>query len=280
MFAAKVLVGFAVLVTVVVGWRWGDQWLRDYAAERHGEAVTAEHVVLGDTGRIPALAVEQLQQFVAEQVSADPLDGESLRYAALELEQHPLVRRLHQVRRVAGGQVIVEATYRQPTAMIESDGVFNVVDAEGVRLPLLYLPHRAESLDLPLIVGVGANASPVGEVWPGRDVQAGLALVQMLRDEPFAEQIRAYDVSQSDGRGRLRLVLHTTTGGLVRWGLPPGQEQTVEPEAMTKIHWLRHVDDRRGSIDAGGKVVDVYGAGPQISQPSLTDEPASAYTSG
>ncbi|MFA9477284.1 cell division protein FtsQ/DivIB [Phycisphaerales bacterium AB-hyl4] len=281
-FAAKVLVGFAVLVTLVVGWRWSETWLREYVKEEHGQAVAAEDVLLGDTGRIPMLAVEQLQEFVAEHVTGDPLDGESLRVAARLLERDAWVRELRQLRRLSGGRVLVEAEYRQPMAMIEDGGVYHVVDGEGIRLPALYMTQRTD-VDLPLIVGVASGPGPVGEVWPGRDVQAGLALVSMLEHEAFADQIRAYDVSGRDPRGRLRLSLWTTGGGVVRWGLPPGEEPGIETRAAEKVLRLREVDERRGAIDAGGKVVDVYGATTtiQVSQPVPSGgEPMSAYTLG
>ena len=48
---------------------------------------------------------------------------------------------------------------------------------------------------------------------------------------------------------------------MIRWGLPPGDEQTIEPDASVKKQWLANVyKTYRGSVDAGGKVVDVYGA--------------------
>ena len=68
-------------------------------------------------------------------------------------------------------------------------------------------------------------------------------------------------MSERDSQNRIRLVLKTRTG-MVRWGLPPGQEQPIESDASVKKQWLATVcKTYRGQVDAGGKIVDVYGAG-------------------
>ena len=89
--------------------------------------------------------------------------------------------------------------------------------------------------------------------------RAGLRLAALIEGEPYADQVVAYDVSDRDALGRLRLRL-LTEAGMVRWGLPPGDERGLEPDSETKRRWLSSVDRRRGSIDAGGRIVDVNGA--------------------
>ncbi|MEX0744987.1 MAG: hypothetical protein WD118_05245 [Phycisphaeraceae bacterium] len=283
-FAAKVLVSFAVLVTLVVGWRYGERALMDYASARHAQTVEPEQVELVDAPLSP-LARERLQRLVAGEVSADPLDGLGLQAAAAALRAEPWVRELHQVRRVAGGRVIVEADYREPMAVVQGRDGYHLVDETAVRLPGLYARHQLDDLrerGVPLIVGAASAPGPEGTRWPGDDVRAGLALVQELRDEAFLDQIVAYDSADRDAAGRLRLSLHATGGGVVRWGLPPGQEQGIDVPAAVKIDRLRQLHSKPGgAIDAGGKIVEIHGAGINLVNPAMTGgEPLNVYTSG
>jgi len=188
--------------------------------------------------------------------------------AALALAQDPWINRVRQVQRWADGRITVEADYRQPIALVATRDGYRLTDAIGVVLPGLYLEHQIDQLNLPVITGVLERTPATGQAWQSQDVAAGLSLVQTLADEPYADQIQRYDVSHRDARGRVRLVLHTATG-MVRWGLPPGLEQSIEPTAQVKRSWLRHVAQTRGTIDAGGKVVDVYGARIAVYQPDF-----------
>ena len=165
-------------------------------------------------------------------------------------------------------------------AVIEARDGYHLVSPDGVRLPGLYRAEQLRLLNVPAIVGVNSAPPQTGRVWPGSDVQAGLALVRHLAGEPWTSQIEAIDVGRRDSRNRLRLVIHTDDGQ-VRWGLPPGQAQPVEPSARTKLQWLRRVAQRHdGQIDAGGKVVHLYGATVQVSQPELDNTQGRAHRIG
>ena len=121
-----------------------------------------------------------------------------------------------------------------------------------------------------LVVVTGVSSSPPavpGKVWPGADVQAGLSLVRLLSGESYMDKIHSFDVGQRDERGRLRLGLHTADG-TVRWGLPPGQEHAIEPDAQVKLGWLRQLAQRDAGLSTGGQIIDIYGpAVPGVRQP-------------
>src|SRR5690606_32821381 len=152
------------------------------------------------------------------------------------------------------------ATYRQPAAFVEQNGLCYLIDTQGVRLPGVYQLQQASQLPLPTLRGVVADASLEGQLWPGRDVQAGLKLIAELSGEPYRSQVEAIDVSARDSRGRIHMAILTGQGGVTRWGLTPGQEQSVEPSAATKRAWLAQLVRETGYIDAGGKQVDLYRA--------------------
>jgi len=163
------------------------------------------------------------------------------------------------VQRLEGGRVKVIAAYREPLAVVESEQGYYIVDSQGVRLPGLYGREQVERMSLPRIVGVASDPPRrAGESWPAQDLQAGLSLVQLLAAEPYLYQIEAFDVSERDARGRIRLVLRTRQGAVI-WGLPPGQEHAIEPSAPVKLDRLRLLVQKKGSIDAGGRVVEIYG---------------------
>jgi len=182
-----------------------------------------------------------------------------LHAAAERLAEHPWVREVERVARRPGGRLEITARYREPVAAVEARDGYHLVDAEGVRLSGLYLPHQVAQLQLPLIEGVRRAPREAGQRWDDTGLAGGLALLGWLAPEPYFDQVRAIDVSGRDGRDRVRLALETEGGGRVRWGLPPGREQQLEPPAKQKIQWLRDLHAKRGAIDAGGKIVELYG---------------------
>lgn len=288
MLAVKVLGTFLVLVTVCIGWRFGERALMQYASTKHHVDLTPTHVVLENAPQWMAEPIkEELKTFIAQHVTGDPLDGQSLRNTLRLLETNTpdyeiciWVRDVQQIRRLASGKIIVGANYREPVAVVEARDGYHLTDAQGVHLPGLYFRHQIDKLGLPLIVGVASAPPTRGETWPGLDVQAGLSLVQVISQQSFMHQVRAIDVSHRDNRGRMRLVLHTARG-MIRWGLPPGDERTIEPDAQVKLDWLHRVAQaNQGAIDAGGKIVDVYGATVQVSQPMIEDNQGITYTFG
>jgi len=265
----KVLGVISCVACCVVVWYYTERQLSAYASV-HGYALTPQRRVelINAPSWMSKMLEMDLSQLVLDQAGGDPMDRHGLERAGAELAANPWVERVDRIWRLAHGRVMVLAQYREPMAVIQGANGYHLVDARGIRLPGLYLNHQLEQLDLPLIVGVTALPSAEGRVWPGGDLQAGLSLQAMLADEPYKDQIRSYDVSGRDTRGRVHLVLHTD-GGMVRWGLPPGHEQQIEPDAATKKSRLAWVNRQRGSIDAGGKVVDLFGAAVFVHRSSV-----------
>lgn len=265
--ALQMLALMALVLGGWAGWRKAEASLTGYVKEHQTRNIGIKDVVLADKPRwLSAKLSQDLAAIIAAHVTGDPLDHASLEKAAMALNSNPWVRRVARVQRFTDGKIHVWAQYREPIAMVETDDGCRLVDAEGVRLPGLYKTGQAQQIGLPTIVGVSGPPQREGYLWPGDDLKAGLSLVQLLQGEPYLSQIRAFDVSGRDQRGRIRLVLKTRNG-MVRWGLPPGQEKPIEPEAETKKEWLTTVYKRQGLIDAGGKTVDVYGAAVFIHQP-------------
>lgn len=278
----RVLLAVTAVVIAVLGWRWSEQSLRRYASAHRSVPVESESVDLSPRPSwMSDMLASDLRSLVAREVDADPMASVGLHRAARALENSPWVQQVLQIHRPAGDRVTVRAEYRRPVALIEVPDGYRLVDGQGVCLPGLYLEHQIDSLRLPVLIGVTGRAPRAGEKWSGSAVGGGLALVRLIEAEPYIDQVRAIDLGRRDTRGRMRLALCTRGGGVVRWGLPPGQEQSIESNAATKKQRLLEIYRRRGSIDGGGKVVDIFGADVFIHHMDLTrsDEPRSiGYT--
>jgi len=245
-------------------------------SERRSQAPEDRVIIARAPATMSPLLAQRIRSLVAELAGDDPLDQASLQVAHTALSQSPWVRQVYQLRRGSAGRIIVHAAFREPVAVVLALDGYHLVDAEGVRLPGVYRADQLNYLALPVITGVTHAPPPEGAVWPGDELQAGLDLAQLIEGEGYAPQVASYDVSDRDALGRLRLRL-ITERGMVRWGLPPGDERGLEPTSATKLRWLSSVNRRRGSIDAGGKVVDVYGAAVYVYDwASASDRPVAA----
>ena len=277
LFGLRVLLSVLTVVAAVFGWQWSERALADYVSTHRNATVTVESVTLASAPSwMSPMLHDELQSLVAKEVGDDPLSGFDLRRAGSALAADPWVARVGRIQRIPGGQLVVHADYRQPVALVQVGDGYHLVDSQGVRLPGLYLEHQLDRLNMPVLTGVDAAAPAAGQEWRGADLHGGLALVRLLAPEPYMNQIRAIDLGQRDSRGRARLVLWTRSGGMVRWGLPPGREQSIEPDAATKKQRLAELYRRRRQIDAGGRAVDIFGASVFIHQdfPIIGDQAA------
>lgn len=252
---------FVLSVAMVAGWWRVQKSLVSYVGQSQASVITPQQVQMVN---IPSWMNPQvhvnLQILAANQINSSPLDVKSLHSAYLALSQNAWVQKVQRVERVSSQEVRVSAIYRQPAAFIEQGEHCYLIDTQGVRLPGVYQTQQASLLPLTVLRGVGTVPCLEGLQWPGQDVQAGLSLIAELSNEPYRRQMEAIDVSGRDSRGRIHLAILTGQGGVVRWGLPPGQEQSIEPAAATKRSWLTQLVRENGQIDAGGKMVDLYRA--------------------
>lgn len=263
----QLLMGLVVIIALAgLAWGWiaAERYLKNYITQTRGQAVQPDQVVLVDQPAWMSETVSaELRSLVSQQMSGQPFDPASLSRVAQVLTQVPWVQTVKQVSRRPNGQIAVEAVYRQPVAVVEGRDGYHLVDAQAIRLPGLYQREQVASLPVPLVVGVKSAPPPQpGMVWRGSDVQAGLALSQLLNDQPFADQILAFDVTGRDAQGRVRLAL-ITEAGRVEWGYPPGKEMTMEPTPQVKtqrLMWIANQPASRGKIDGGGKHLDISGA--------------------
>jgi hypothetical protein len=202
------------------------------------------------------LALADLHNAVAGLLNADWTDEALCQRIAERVSRVGWIARLNHVRRTSDARFEVSAVYRMPLAMIQRGTEFFLVDREAYRLPGQYRHDPAWYL----IQGVGAPPPEPGRPWPGDDIHAGLALLQLLVNEPYAHQITAVLVDNFNGRlNRLASHIELATdraGGRIRWGSAPGRE-FEENKPANKLAILRANFTATGRCDANYPIIDV-----------------------
>lgn len=277
LMALKVLGLLAVVVAAVFAWHWGRQSLMAYV-RRHGvQALTGADVRLMDVPTwMSQFVVADLCEVIVSEAGAPDFTRESLQRAMSAVAASPWVRKVNWLRRV-GQEVWLSAEYRRPLALVESRGDYLLIDEQGDRLPGEYTQSQVKAVGLPVLLGVKAPPPAPGRRWPGEDVKAGVDVLALLRGQAFASQVKAVQVR--DTAGQIRPVLLTGDGGgMVFWGRAPGQERPVEVDAQVKLSRLAAVYEQRGSIDAGGKQVYIYGPAVFVGPQTATVDRGVDYT--
>lgn len=197
----------------------------------------------------------------------DLLDPQLARRVAERLQQQTWVRRVVRVTKLSTGLVQVHCVFRPPAGWVQQGEWADLVDDQGVRLPLRaplgrldeFRPTRPACPALILVTGVSASQPGVGQLWPGPDLQAGLRVIALLTHCRWREQVRAVSVANYGGRrdpsaAHILLLLEDSE---IRWGRAPGEEMGVEIPAADKIALLQGLYTAHGRIDAGRSHVDV-----------------------
>jgi len=210
------------------------------------------------------------------------------------------VRQVRSVRKYvrAGGTegvIDVRCDYRRPVACVETTSGFAAatdrdvyVDADGVRLPHADVPkyavrftgmdgrHHEETfassqavpphsevwrIEYPVIRGIASATPANGRRWDAGDLAAGLRLLALLADRPYANQITVVDVRNHDGRlapdeAHLRMLAQVGQGRPTRilFGrFPKGMvDVVVSPQRkLSYLDWYVSREDNEAGLLAG-----------------------------
>jgi len=206
--------------------------------------------------RLAIFAEADLRGGAVDLLQGDWMAPERCQQIAERLAGVGWVAKIKAVRRQTGGRFEVSCAYRTPAAMVQSGEHCYLIDRTGTRLPGIYVYDPS----WPLIQGVSERPSPPGTLWPGRDVIAGLAVIDRIKSAPFAAQITAVDVTnfagRTDGRRTHIELVTDRAGGRIRWGSAPGME-LEENTVPQKIAILTQNLLQTGRADAGNAVIDV-----------------------
>lgn len=211
----------------------------------------------------------QHPQYAAE--IRDPLNGHILQLLAAYYVRHPdvgfnaWVRRIIFVRRtmLPHEQIIeIAAQYRRPAAFVKIQNKYYIISRSAVRLPGTYsASQRAQLRWLFTLTGYSGAVPKTGYPFKSKAVHAGLALARLLRNRPYARQIRDIDVSGvgKPSQSHPQIVLITRWHTMVYWGQPPGVRSFFEVPTDRKLEYLQAINQQYHRIDAGHTFVDIRG---------------------
>lgn len=275
---AKAL-GHAVLAIAFIGvCAAGTHVARVYAERGVLTPKAPARVVLVDA---PAWMNDDLRDRLAQQATPvairSSLDAAEVRDIAQILAAEPWVKKVKQVRRIYGQQpgdtIEVSADYRAPVALVQDQGWFWMVDAEGVKLPERFQKHELarvavgrgmDKTQMRIITGAHAPAPQAGEPWPGQDLAAGLELARLFHDKPYLDDVAMIDVSNVDARSagavglKNEVVLWTRFGTQVRWGEPIQRGPfSVDVPVAQKLATLEKLYEQYKRVDAGRPWIEI-----------------------
>jgi hypothetical protein len=172
-------------------------------------------------------------------------------------------------------QVLIEARWRKPLALVKSGSQNFYVDDELVVLDFVPIPN----LPIVRIEGLSARVPSPGEVWQSDDLDAAVTILAKLDqmdkavtpDKPLLYEIDRIDVSNFNGRKNSRfphIVLYTKDDTEIIWGAEFGTWQryleTTDEEKLAKLYAYYK---EYGSLSGGVKYINLRDPQDNISQP-------------
>jgi len=250
------------VVAIAMGWHFGTQQLEASVRAHSTHPISSQDIHFSETPELISPGkINELRTELAGVIGDDPLNRRGLEQAAEILEsRQDLIRQVRQVRRTPQGTIEIDLSFRTPAAIVLmrnpltgelSDDGFHVIDNQGYHMFGLWEDIDRSQHDLPLILGVSSNNRPQENQhdyrWQDSETHAALTLINTLKNTPALDHIESISVDETDERGRIRLVINTLVipPGAVEpvfcrivWGLPPGEERTIEPDTDRKIEAL------------------------------------------
>jgi hypothetical protein len=172
-------------------------------------------------------------------------------------------------------QVLIEARWRKPLALVKSGSQNFYVDDELVVLDFVPIPN----LPIVRIEGLSARVPSPGEVWQSDDLDAAVTILAKLDqmdksvtpDKPLLYEIDRIDVSNFNGRENRRfphIVLYAKDDTEIIWGAEFGTWQRyLEATDEEKLAKLYSYYKEYGSLLGGVKYINLRDPQDNISQP-------------
>jgi ABC-type amino acid transport substrate-binding protein len=206
-------------------------------------------VIFADVPRwMTAADIAPLQELVMREAGRGAYDRVGCAQARQALLDSGWFTDVAQVRRTGSGDIVVEATFAIPFALVVDGVGEHLVDVGGRLLPRSYVTGTAPAF--PRIVGASVTRpSRPGLQWTGADVSAGMALARLVESQRWRGQVTGIDVSGF--RDRHVMDLLTDTGCRIVWGRAPGEEATAEVPSSQKLRYLAYLHESCGRVDAG-----------------------------
>jgi hypothetical protein len=194
--------------------------------------------------------LQELQDVAKLQLSKTEVSRESLIRTADALASTGWFLDVSQVRWVDENEAVIDATFLIPYARVQ-DGLGSVyVDDRGRRLP-----NRNGEIVNPRYHFISITSPEFdrpqrpGLQWNGADVAAGLEVLKLLYNKPWATQVHEISLLKWNTSKTIRLVSDSASTFI--WGSAPGNERPLESLATKKLEWLNSMFESSGRIDLG-----------------------------
>ena len=253
-------VGWTCLtITILVGAMIGIPELRSRAIARDLAFHANSGIVIEFMNRpaiIDGAELERLNYTVVASLgeTTSPLQHGGLPAVAKALQATGWFEQIEQVNWTNEGSIEVHGIYATPVAVVRTQSGDVLIDSQGSRLPVTY---DAGYAPLPVIKNARQPVpTSFGSPWLGGDVQAGLALLQVIYERPWFTQVMSIDVGQFSSDGTLAMRTDDCT---ILWGRSPEVQTVQEVSTEQKIDYLEFLNDQYGAIDAacGGGELDI-----------------------
>jgi hypothetical protein len=184
----------------------------------------------------------------------------------------PWVRRVTAVERVFPDQLRVRFDYRLPEVAVKRQGGYVIVDAEGVRLPGVYVDPPAICARAVEVTGVASLPPPPGSEWNDPALKAAMQLAAFAQENPLLARLKVHEIDVSNFGGKTdprksEVTFVTATGCGIAWGRAPGGGKFGEPSTEEKLENLRSVLAAYPGLH-GVRTVKVYFHGSRAIEPS------------
>lgn len=222
---------------------------------------------------------QQIVDSVAPAVPMKTDDRQGLIDREKLLAVNPWVRKVNMVRRVyrdsPGDTIEVDCEFRAPIALVRWQEDFWYVDAAGVKLPERFNIEQVRQLLnaqggplMRVIDGVTTPPPIAGKIWSNGEIQAGLELLALVKEQSFAPDILSVDVSNYAGRqhpNESQLNLVTRENTQIRWGQPVSSKKFfAEARVDQKLNFLSNAKKTTGRIDMNLPWIDLRFDNPTV----------------
>jgi hypothetical protein len=248
--------------------------LRDQVERRYAWPMTGARVELVDRPAWMSTALADQILDTARPIGIRSVyDRQLLIDTAAALQRNPWIKQVRQVRRAfvhnPGDTLEVNCIYRVPTALVQWQGYYWLVDGDGFKLPEQYTRQQLRQamydgnghLALRIIQGVTRQPVASGRLWPGDDLAAGLEMTKLLAGHNFADELPIVDVCNFRGREdpqAAQIVLITSRNTVIRWGRPPSaKDYFVEVPTSQKLQCLSDIFQQMHHVDGGQPWIDI-----------------------
>ena len=192
----------------------------------------------------------ELQDVAREHLAQTTVSRDGLIQTASALEATGWFTEVKQVQWVNDTEVIVRATYLIPYAKVEDHRGIVYIDVQGRRLPTrVGLIVKPNYHFITLKEPSDERPSRPGLQWNGGDITAGLNVLKLIYNKPWATQVQRINLAR--WATSETLMLETDTPSFFIWGSSPGDERGLEALANHKIERLNHIFTKYGRIDQG-----------------------------